>query len=190
MRIRVLDYTLAPKSLCTLAAMYQQPNHSYQSSDSLRRLSVNNPFRPRNFEQPQHLNRSATSVGSAHSNTQNQAFDDWVEKNKQLIEESDDEDFYRSPDPIDMNLNMDHTANNAVPLSTYNNDHHELSRPVFPVTVRAGSDSSVNYNDNRYVPIFFLDFTNDLPNICSSVNDYQRLPHLGDNFACSNFSLW
>lgn len=129
--------------------MYQQPNHSYQSSDSLRRLSANNPFRQNNFEPPRHINRSASSLGSGHSTSQNQAFEDWVEKNKQLIEDSDDEDIYSLPKPVDMNLNMNVTGEASRPVH-YNN-YSDLPRPSFPNTVRAGSDSSVNYSDNRYV---------------------------------------
>ena len=120
--------------------MYRQPNHSYTSSDSLRRLSSNNPFRIQQQQQqqqqqqpkyvaPQQSNRSNNSVSSPSN------FEDWVEKNKQLIEISSDEDEpYR---PVDMSLNMkDTTKNNS----------GDLARPVFPhKPVRADSDSSVNY---------------------------------------------
>lgn len=142
--------------------MYQQPNHSYQSSDSLRRLSANNPFRQHNFEPPRHVNRSASSLGSGHSASQNQAFDDWVEKNKQLIEESDDEDLYSLPNPVDMSLNFNESRDNSRPA---NDQFNDLARPTFPTTVRAGSDSSVNYSDNRYVFLKFL-FTNDVLGVC------------------------
>lgn len=140
--------------------MYQQPNHSYQSSDSLRRLSVNNPFRQNNFEPPRHVNRSATSLGST---SKNQAFDDWVDKNKNLIEVSDDEDIYSLSNAVDMSLNMN--VSDDAPRPAGYNDYNELPRPSFPNTVRAGSDSSVNYSDNRYVSLIGL-FTNAITSIC------------------------
>lgn len=136
-----------------IVAMYQQPNHSYQSSDSLRRLSANNPFRQNSFEPPRHVNRSASSLGSGHSASQNQAFDDWVEKNKQLIEESDDEDLYSLSNHVDMGLNLNESQDASRPINGHFNN---LPRPSFPTTVRAGSDSSVNYSDNRYVSLLFL----------------------------------
>jgi len=61
--------------------MYQQPNQSF---DSGRRISSNNPFR-------QDVTGSSNrSTGLGHST--NSTFDDWVKKNKQLIELLDDED--------------------------------------------------------------------------------------------------
>ncbi|KAJ9102160.1 hypothetical protein QFC19_004898 [Naganishia cerealis] len=101
--------------------MYQQPNHSYTSAESLRRLSSNNPFR-------QHAASRGVPLGSL-SHSSNSAFDDWVDKNKKLFEESSDEE--------------DYMANGASPM------HETFARPKMPAQpVRAGSDSSVNY---RYV---------------------------------------
>lgn len=105
--------------------MYQQPKLAYASTDSVRRLSSNNPFRlqesvvspSRNsfYEQPRISTQSSGSLSNLGS------FNDWVEKNRQLLEtESDDEEEHRFVD---------------------------MSRPLFPPKpVRADSDSSVNYS--------------------------------------------
>ncbi|CAL1206368.1 unnamed protein product [Candida parapsilosis] len=105
--------------------MYQQPNHSYSSSDSLRRLSSNNPFRQyqpspapvqpqsssSSLQIPQHglgyqnTNNSHNSILAKHyahsprkaSTLSNQStssahFDEWVAKNRQFVDGSDDDE--------------------------------------------------------------------------------------------------
>lgn len=82
--------------------MYQQSNNSYDSVQ--RRLSSKNPFRPApRAEQPPSRLSTAT-------------FDDWVRRNKNLIELSDEEETV------------------------------ELARPAFPALCRTGSDSDVSYS--------------------------------------------
>lgn len=84
--------------------MYQQSNNSYDSVQ--RRLSSKNPFRPDpapRAEQPPSRLSTAT-------------FDDWVQRNKNLIELSDEEETV------------------------------ELARPAFPALSRTGSDSNVSYS--------------------------------------------
>lgn len=77
-----------------------------RSASSSRRLSSNNPFRQ---SEPQTRNRGASTQLS------NSAFEQWVEKNKALIEDSDEE-----RDQV-------------------------YERPSFPSSTRTGSDSDVNY---------------------------------------------
>lgn len=112
--------------------MYQQPPGVNHSSDSLRRLSSNNPFRQ--YIAPQHSNPSSGSI-----RTSNAAFEEWVEKNKKFIDEESDEEisgenivnFYGAPSPMT----------------------EEFARPQFPTRIqRTGSDSSVSYSPvERYV---------------------------------------
>ncbi|KAI5966971.1 uncharacterized protein KGF55_000380 [Candida pseudojiufengensis] len=156
--------------------MYQQPNHSYASTDSLRRLSSNNPFRQfqqqntssssssyshlqpqpninlnplQPYQQPHHskyqdqhyssssissnnnnqlnnrrksssLSRqstnSTTNTSNSITNTNNNSnshFDNWVEKNKNLIrnQSSDDDDDY---DEYYSNNNNDYVHNGRI----------------------------------------------------------------------------
>ncbi|PVH17307.1 uncharacterized protein CXQ87_000191 [Candidozyma duobushaemuli] len=77
-----------------------------RSASSSRRLSSNNPFRQ---SEPQTRNRGASTQSSSS------AFEQWVEKNKDLIEDSDEE-----RDQV-------------------------YERPSFPSSTRTGSDSDVNY---------------------------------------------
>lgn len=90
--------------------MYQQKNHSYDSMS--RRLSFN-PFRRESLgpKLSIHGNESAHSV---HLN--NSAFDEWVQKNKSLIDDLSDEEV------------------------------QIFQRPSFPSLSRSGSDSNVNYD--------------------------------------------
>lgn len=92
--------------------MYLQNNNSFDSNS--RRLSTN-PFRasatpPTGPLVGAHNNRSTSSVFLSNS-----AFEDWVKKNKTLIDLSDEEE----PRPP--------------------------QRPSFPTQSRTGSDSNVNY---------------------------------------------
>ncbi|ODV78509.1 Pal1-domain-containing protein [Suhomyces tanzawaensis NRRL Y-17324] len=117
--------------------MYKQPNHSYASTDSLRRLSSNNPFRQHqaqaSYEPPKLSNLSSLSL---HSGERPSSFGDWVEKNKQLLDNSSDEE--QPFRPVNMGLKYS-------PLS-----REDLGKPVFPPKPhRADSDSSVNYHNVR-----------------------------------------
>lgn len=62
--------------------MYQKPNQLF---DSGRKVASNNPFR---------LDVAGGSVirSTALAQSSNSAFEDWVQKNKELINMSDDED--------------------------------------------------------------------------------------------------
>lgn len=156
--------------------MYRQSSQGNKSSDSVRRLSTNNPFRQVSYEQPKHYNGSGTSV---RSNGSNKAFEDWVEKNKLLMAESDDDfdDLYgsyqdtpssyvKSPSLANYHDAGSKSASNGStrrPVSTYGNGNihvnqrmtqEEFSRPSFPPSVRAGSDSSVNYATSYVYHLF------------------------------------
>ncbi|EAZ63017.1 predicted protein [Scheffersomyces stipitis CBS 6054] len=117
--------------------MYRQSNHSYASTDSSRRLSSNNPFRTSVQIEPA-ISRSSLSAGSENRvSTPPQNFEDWVQKNKSLVDMSDDEDFYEATESSNGSAN--------------NNSSTDFARPAFPARpVRAGSDSSVNYG-SKYV---------------------------------------
>lgn len=107
--------------------MYQQPNHSYSSADSFgRRMSSNNPFRKLSnpnseFEQnnPRYTNVNGTNLVKS-TNTKN--FDNWVQKNKKLLDDDDNDD------------------------SNYNNYlllNDEFSKPEYPSKpFRSNSDST------------------------------------------------
>ncbi|CAH2352613.1 hypothetical protein CLIB1423_07S03554 [[Candida] railenensis] len=122
--------------------MYQQPQGSYHSSDSLRRFSSNNPFRQQPFSAPQHSNPSNGSIRSS-----NAAFDDWVERNKKIINESSDEE--------DGAVTADTIVNfYGSSISPVKPNREELAKPELPPKpVRTGSDSTVNYAPRmeRYV---------------------------------------
>lgn len=146
--------------------MFQQPNHSFESTDSGRRLSSNNPFRQfvgsdstssgKGYEAPRLRNQLGSSVKSNGSS----AFDEWVEKNKQLVNMSsdDEDDFYGGPkrgtnihtSSKHTNLHSELKAGHAIRKGLNTDD---FARPAFPgAPVRAGSDSNVNYNNtNGYV---------------------------------------
>lgn len=120
--------------------MYKQPNHSFESSTSGRRLSSNNPFRPANgssdlLTDPASSRPTTTRNLSNNSvrSTNSQAFEDWVEKNKVLVDLSSDEEdtrYYMNPNQKDI----------------------DFAKPQFPPKpTRTGSDSSVNYGKERYV---------------------------------------
>lgn len=64
------------------STMYQQPNHSFESA---RRLSSNNPFR-------QDVTGSSQARSTNLTHSSNSAFEEWVQKNKQLIELSDEDE--------------------------------------------------------------------------------------------------
>lgn len=74
--------------------MYQRPNESTDSFN--RRFSSNNPFRqasPAPLASPVPRPHRGSSLQLSNS-----AFDDWVEKNKSLIEDSDEEEnLYQRP---------------------------------------------------------------------------------------------
>lgn len=104
--------------------MYQQPsNHSYSSTDSLR-WSSNNPFRQASISQTQPRNN----------------FDEWVDKNKQLLD-----------------LSSDDEEDDAGAVG-FHQSTESFGRPsAFPPTpVRADSDSSINYA--RYVLGLFFEY--------------------------------
>lgn len=84
-----------------------------RSSHSSRRLSSNNPFRQ--SEAAAASSSSSSRSRGVSSQLSNSAFEQWVEKNKALIEESDEE-----RDQV-------------------------YERPSFPTSSRTGSDSDVNY---------------------------------------------
>lgn len=159
--------------------MFQQPNHLFESTDSGRRLSSNNPFRQfagidsnksgngqSGYEAPRLRNQLGSSVKSNGSS----AFEDWVEKNKQLVNISSDEedDLYGAPKlstnihPSSKHINLHSELKNGYTTNRRldSNDHNDdLARPVFPgAPVRAGSDSNVNYNNGptRYVNFFIF----------------------------------
>lgn len=71
--------------------MYKQPNSSFDSVG--RRMSSTNPFRRElaNYERPL-ISRSASSVHLSNS-----AFEEWVEKNKKLVDLLDDDGELRPP---------------------------------------------------------------------------------------------
>lgn len=139
--------------------MYQQPNHSFDSTQS-RRLSSNNPFRfmnnngngsNSNNNSSGNLSRPNMNRTASDRSTGNQAFEDWVEKNKVLIDISSDEEndeIYNNHTKISNNKSSNSNNNN----NNYNYDqsNDQFVQPNFPAKpVRTGSDSSVNYN--RYV---------------------------------------
>ncbi|KAK6455117.1 uncharacterized protein RJT20DRAFT_136277 [Scheffersomyces xylosifermentans] len=124
--------------------MYRQPSQTYGSTDSLRRLSSNNPFR-QHVEQPigssqiEHPTRTSLTLGSDRVPTPPTNFEDWIEKNKQLIDGSDEDDVYEEPS---RHHSTGHTSNSS---------SGDFAKPVFPPRpVRADSDSSVNYS-SKYV---------------------------------------
>lgn len=104
--------------------MYQQPNHSYHSTESLRRLSSNNPFRNVSNSSNNSETRYTNSNGTNLVKSPNSNFDSWVAKNKQLIDDENEE--------------LDENLNNYLLLD------EDYSKPQFPPKpVRANSDSSV-----------------------------------------------
>lgn len=118
--------------------MYQQPKLAYASTDSVRRLSSNNPFRQVDsrpvlsptsgsfYEHPRFATRSSGSL-NIHSQLTTNNFDEWVDKNKQLLDIESDEE------------------------AGHENTFVDMGAPQFPHKVsRADSDSSVNYG-NGYV---------------------------------------
>lgn len=127
--------------------MYKQPSHTYSSTDSLRRLSSNNPFRSQvelDYQQPlvQEPNNSPPrpmySPSRLSNVSQSASFDSWVRKNKQLVDVSSDEEDdgseYRS-------------QNNG-----YKTVSHAITGPPKfpPRATRADSDTSIQYSA-RYV---------------------------------------
>ncbi|KAK6462288.1 Pal1 cell morphology protein-domain-containing protein [Scheffersomyces coipomensis] len=133
--------------------MYQQPNHSYSSTDSFKRISSNNPFRQfvdqpttsSTIQQQHHTSTSTTTSnrssngGGRRTNTPPN-FDEWVQKNKQLLDLSDGEEEDDDED--------DDYGFAAPQKSNYNYKKPQMpSRPV-----RAGSDSSINYGKKANNP--------------------------------------
>lgn len=122
--------------------MYQQPKTINYSSESLRRLSSNNPFRQ--YELPTHTNHSTNSVSSKGKGSN---FDEWIQKNKELLDLSDDDEPLQ---PINMNVSLNHSGNSSNSGRSFSGYASPLgetfSRPEFPTRpTRTGSDSSVNY---------------------------------------------
>ncbi|CUM64775.1 uncharacterized protein PRCAT00002386001 [Priceomyces carsonii] len=107
--------------------MYQQPNGSYHSTESLRRLSSNNPFRKFTESQQSSTSRSGTPT----------KFEEWVSKNKKLAEASSDED-----DGDYSGFRIDDYNASDSPLNERFSKPQPPSRPQ-----RTGSDSSVNYGE-------------------------------------------
>lgn len=147
--------------------MYQQPNHSYTSTDSIRRFSSNNPFRPpptssaaggaglgesgfgggsdRVSSDSSTGNLTGNRISSNSSNgsinlvrsPNSKNFDSWVAKNKQLVQ--------------DESLEEDDNYNNYLLLDEYTNSNEpspvetDFAPPQKPKSVRTNSDSSVKY---------------------------------------------
>lgn len=110
--------------------MYQQPNHSYTSTESLRRLSSNNPFRSAANDGSRVSSTSSAGSSSIVKSPPSRSFETWVEKNKKLIEEDDsiDEDHYQNY------LLLEQLTSNS-----------DLIPPSKPRTTRTHSDPSVRY---------------------------------------------
>ncbi|RLV90233.1 Uncharacterized protein JA1_004704 [Spathaspora sp. JA1] len=143
--------------------MYQQPNHSYTSADSLRRLSSNNPFR--NQIDREQLQSQAQASGSHVFNISptkspskisrlgqsSITFENWIEKNKSLLDLSSDEE----EDDIKINKEDDilnvYQSNGGTPLSSHNNSASGTPRPPQfpPRATRAGSDTSIHYSNRN-----------------------------------------
>lgn len=125
--------------------MYNNRGDAREGSSG-RPLSSNNPFRP---TEPQARNRGASTQLS------NSAFEQWVEKNKDLIEDSDED-----RDPV-------------------------YQRPSFPTSSRTGSDSDVNYGryvyflQNSLIPIksapMFHIFSSPFSSIHDSISHSELL---------------
>lgn len=171
--------------------MYRQPPTMHGSNDSVRRLSSNNPFRqglqeladapPVNSTlttrgvsgsssgTPTHLGfqNTNTTMASLVRRTSPTSFDDWVQKNQQLIsmlsDEEDNANYYEHRDVY--NNRQSNVSNGAYDsesdlfalygarsLSTVNSPVKSgfapPSRPQQPI--RSGSDSQINF-ESRYV---------------------------------------
>ncbi|KAI5968394.1 hypothetical protein CANMA_002385 [Candida margitis] len=166
--------------------MYQQPNHSYSSSDSLRRLSSNNPFRQyqpspapiqpqsssSSLQMPQHglgyqnANNSHNSILAKHyahsprkaSTLSNQStssahFDEWVAKNRQLVDGSDDEELYGDPETdsqVSPNKILSYYQNNNASLDSNIGGHGKNARRYS----RINSGGSATNQGPQYVGSF------------------------------------
>ncbi|KAK6201494.1 Pal1 cell morphology protein-domain-containing protein [Scheffersomyces amazonensis] len=153
--------------------MYQQPNHSYSSTDSFKRVSSNNPFR-QSLESPtkvsttirqQYTSNSNHSNGSgshskAHRHNTPPNFDDWVLKNKQLLDLSDEDD----DDDDNYGLSVNHRG-----------DNYNYRKPIPPKPVRTGSDSSINYGKKSNNP-FAGAYSEDEPSSNNRENTVRRHP--------------
>lgn len=130
--------------------MYQQPNYSYHSNDSVHRLSSNNPFRMSSQSSGggggggfnDNLSMSSKKSQLVRS-PQLTSFDEWVKKNKKLIDQ--DETF---DDSYDNYLLVDEQSRNKrVDLGgSTGSDYY--AKPVLPPS-RTGSNGSTT--SHRYV---------------------------------------
>ena len=125
--------------------MYLQGNSTHTQIDSFTRFSSNNPFR-------QNLERASNGSFSLGRPDKGRAFEEWVEKNKQLLDDSEEEEEpilyyvthygedYKSPE-------SDRITGGSRGAKKHNDlEDGYLSRPSFPTALRTGSDSSVNYH--------------------------------------------
>lgn len=134
--------------------MYQQPNHSYASTDSIRRLSSNNPFRATSGvsdtgDRVVSIDSTGNRISSNSSNgsvnmvrsPNSKNFDNWVAKNKKLVQENDsfEDDNYNNY------LLLDEYAGSTDRLHESPADDPLLAPPTKPKTLRTNSDSSVKY---------------------------------------------
>ncbi|EGV60037.1 hypothetical protein CANTEDRAFT_116057 [Yamadazyma tenuis ATCC 10573] len=124
--------------------MYQQPNHSYASAESLRRLSSNNPFR--GIPDSASNRVSSTSSGGSSNivrSPPSRSFESWVEKNKKLIEEDDsiDDDHYNNYLLLDSHVSGSSTRNSSA--------QSDLAPPQKPRPTRTNSDPSVKMSSNN-----------------------------------------
>lgn len=124
--------------------MYLQRDSTHTSTDSFTRFSSNNPFR-------QNLERTGNGSFSSGKPDKGRAFEEWVEKNKQLLDDSEEEEpilYYvshygeesKSPD----SGSISGGSRGSTKHNNLKNDY--LPRPSFPTALRTGSDSSVNYH--------------------------------------------
>lgn len=116
--------------------MYQHNNSSYDSQG--RRLSSKNPFRHASAS-------SALSRESDSSRVSSSTFDDWVQKNKTLIDLSDDEELTRPKFPALSRTGSDSDVNynryvlqppaSLASASALSTCHRSLHPPTQPQSV-------------------------------------------------------
>lgn len=142
----------------------QRPSAQYVGlSESLRPLSLSNPFRKHAAsslirEPPRptyHRNGLSHLVKSNGSN-----FEEWVRKNRDLLASSDEDDpDLDSPHAYDANTPSGYNIESKYKLSGHHQTQPQPQPPFFPKQpVRAGSDSSVSYSE--YVFTFSTNFGN------------------------------
>ncbi|EGW31442.1 uncharacterized protein SPAPADRAFT_62006, partial [Spathaspora passalidarum NRRL Y-27907] len=137
--------------------MYQQPNHSYASADSLRRFSSNNPFRnqiDQRSVQPQNSGSSLSNSNKNRSPSKSSlgqssiTFENWIQKNKDLLALSSDEEEDEAPINRDDDILNVYQSNGGTPLTSHNNSTSGTPRPPqFPRATRADSDTSIHYSN-------------------------------------------